>query len=742
MRYYTLIFLFISVTAYAQQTHIFRIDSLPTEGVLLNKNWKFQTGDNPDFAKPDFDDSAWADIDPTKDIMALPGIVNAQIKWLRLHVEVTNKQPNLLLGLAINQAGASEIYLNGRLIHQIGHIGTDSNKTKAHDPLEYPVYFPADSVGHYHLAVRYALQPNIRYTQIFRQTKNRLFNATLVDLLSTLNSKRAFNRYYLGLEIFCIGILSMLLILHSIFYFFQRINKTHLLLAIYIMGIMAVRILKLIGETQFSVEYRYYSLNIANCLLAMSVVCLARVYYRIAKVNLDNYYYSFIGFQCIYALISVFNYGFPWQSILLLIGTIYGFFLSTRLTRIGLKKEIKGFLMLSIGIMISVLGLLCRVIAALFLNYGVSPLGYNTLNYGVSPYLIDLIIILGALAIPISLSIFMGIEGNEVNKSLSKQLLENDRLKNKAVEQEREKQQMLASQNETLEKQVAERTAALEQSLETLKATQNQLIQQEKLASLGELTAGIAHEIQNPLNFVNNFAELSIDLVKDIREEWDKTDKDEDYIEELFTDLSQNQQKINHHGKRASSIVKAMLEHSHASSGEYRLTDVNTLADEYLRLSYHGLRAKDKTFNADFRTDFDENLPKTILISQDIGRVLLNLFNNAFYAVHQKKQQLSDSLTLLGNAAQQYTPSVFVATKQSDNHIIISVRDNGGGIPEDVAQKIFQPFFTTKPTGEGTGLGLSLSYEIVTKGHGGSLTVENTEGVGACFVVRLPIKTP
>ena len=299
----------------------------------------------------------------------------------------------------------------------------------------------------------------------------------------------------------------------------------------------------------------------------------------------------------------------------------------------------------------------------------------------------------------------------------------------KAAQQQAE---LIQKQNIILEEKVTERTTDLKKSLEKLKSTQNQLIQKEKLASLGELTAGIAHEIQNPLNFVNNFSELSVDLVKDLKDEIGKPDIDKEYVDELFDDLSQNQEKINHHGKRASSIVKGMLEHSRASTGEKEMTDINKLADEYLRLSYHGLKAKDNDFNADYELIMGENLPKIEIIPEDIGRVLFNLINNAFYAVNQRTQQLAAS-------SEDYTPSVSVTTQLLDNQIVIKVKDNGVGMPESVRTKIFQPFFTTKPTGQGTGLGLSLAYDIVTKGHGGSLEVESTEGVGSEFIICLPL---
>jgi signal transduction histidine kinase len=288
--------------------------------------------------------------------------------------------------------------------------------------------------------------------------------------------------------------------------------------------------------------------------------------------------------------------------------------------------------------------------------------------------------------------------------------------------------------NEELQRLVDERTIELKTSLENLKATQNQLIQKEKLASLGELTAGIAHEIQNPLNFVNNFSELSVELIEELSPLTPRGGIEE----ELLSDITQNLEKINHHGKRASSIVKGMLEHSRASTGERQLTDINALCDEYLRLSYHGMRAKDKTFNSDFKTDFDENLPKIKVIPQDLGRVLLNLINNAFYAVNQKHQDLT-TFEKLSNLNDKFTPSVFLTTKLIDNQIIISIKDNGNGIPKENLAKIFQPFFTTKPTGEGTGLGLSLSYDIITKGHGGTLEVISKEGEGSTFVIKLPI---
>ncbi|HVE61828.1 MAG TPA: ATP-binding protein [Chitinophagaceae bacterium] len=269
---------------------------------------------------------------------------------------------------------------------------------------------------------------------------------------------------------------------------------------------------------------------------------------------------------------------------------------------------------------------------------------------------------------------------------------------------------------------------ALNDTLMELQSTQAQLIHSEKMASLGELTAGIAHEIENPLNFVNNFSEISIELLNELQQTKFNilSTEDKEEAENLIYALVQNLQKIAHHGKRADNIVKGMLQHSQSRTGKKEITDINKLADEYLRLSYHGLRAKDPSFNATLKTDFDESLEKINIIPQDIGRVLLNLFTNAFYAVNEKKKRQN-----------YYEPIVSVITKRSNNKFEIKVIDNGNGIPEKVLDKIFQPFFTTKPAGQGTGLGLSLSYDII-KAHGGELKVQTKEGEGSEFIIDLP----
>ena len=292
----------------------------------------------------------------------------------------------------------------------------------------------------------------------------------------------------------------------------------------------------------------------------------------------------------------------------------------------------------------------------------------------------------------------------------------------------------LRRENLVLEQKVEHRTKQLKESLESLKATQSQLIQSEKMASLGELTAGIAHEIQNPLNFVNNFSEVNSELIAEMKDELAKGNIEE--AKTIANDIDENEQKIIFHGKRADSIVKGMLQHSRSSSGQKEPTDINALADEYLRLAYHGLRAKDKSFNATMKTDFDESLEKINVIPQDIGRVILNLITNAFYACTERSRSVVNEKSKQGIAG--YEPTVEVSTKKDGNNILIAVKDNGNGIPQKILDKIFQPFFTTKPTGQGTGLGLSLSYDIL-KAHGGELRVETKGGEGTVFTIQLPV---
>jgi two-component system, NtrC family, sensor kinase len=315
----------------------------------------------------------------------------------------------------------------------------------------------------------------------------------------------------------------------------------------------------------------------------------------------------------------------------------------------------------------------------------------------------------------------------DLHKNTINQKVLNLEISYKAQEAKKESD-AIRQQNEELtrlNKEIEKQKQQLEEALNTLKNTQAQLIYSEKMASLGELTAGIAHEIQNPLNFVNNFSEVNNELIEELKSEKSQLKSEEQ--DELLNDIFQNNEKIIHHGKRADAIVKSMLQHSRKSTGIKEPTNINALCDEYLRLSYHGLRAKNKSFNADLKTEFDDSIEKLNIVPEDVGRALLNLFNNAFYAVNEKKKTTDEN----------YHPTVSVQTKKLNNKVEIIVKDNGNGIPQNIINKIFQPFFTTKPTGQGTGLGLSLAYDIITKEHNGTIKVESKEGEGSKFIIQL-----
>lgn len=344
-------------------------------------------------------------------------------------------------------------------------------------------------------------------------------------------------------------------------------------------------------------------------------------------------------------------------------------------------------------------------------------------------YLVDLLSIVWIVSVFSSL-LFQRFQ--HLQKRVLKEAVKNERLKR---QKEKERIDMIARQKNELEQKVEERTQELKRSnrelvtaLRNLKETQKQLVQSEKMASLGELTAGVAHEIQNPLNFITNFSEVGAELAEEIENALQQDDKESALA--AVNDMKESLQKIAHHGRRAGSIVKGMLQHSRSSTGAEEPTNINALADEYLRLSFHGLRARDKDFNARFTTDFDSSIGLIEVVPQDLGRVLLNLFNNAFYAVNEKKKLLNGA----------FEPVVFVQTKKLADSIEITVKDNGTGIPSKILEKIYQPFFTTKPAGEGTGLGLSLSYDIV-KSHSGEMQVETSEGEGTEFKIILPAKT-
>jgi signal transduction histidine kinase len=687
------------VFSFAQKREVFRIDSLPKAGILLNQGWKWHAGDNLEWAKPEFDDSGWEEIDPTKDIFELPQLSRSgEIGWFRIHLLIDSsiKQQMVML---IDQSGASEIYLNGKLIHRFGTLSANRQKIIAFTPALKPISFPISNKQVEVLAVRYALQPGVWYSTHFG-----MVNKGLAISLNTLEN--GINTYEFNYWIhhqpnpIRTGVFFSLAILYFAFYFFYRKRVVNLYFSIY--ALLHALSWKINYWKSHTNEVALFCIqnNATLILQTLGYFVMLNAIYQFLEQKKRWHYWALIFLGIISIPVADFVYNGGWM----IYGLLFTNLVNVELTRVSIiagRRNKKGAWIIATG---SILALFCWLIFTLqsFFPFTIFGIDFFDLNF---------------LCVPISVSIYLGYDVSLTNISLAQKLIEVETLSS-------EKQAILATQNETLERQVTERTAAL-------KASQAQLIQSEKLASLGELTAGIAHEIQNPLNFVNNFSELSVELLEEMESDF-KAGKSHDAFE-IAADLKQNLSKINHHGQRASAILKGMLEHSRTSTGTKVATDINALADEYLRLSYHGLRAKDSSFNATMETHFDPDLPKIEVIPQDIGRVLLNLINNAFYAVQQRAVETLHATSL------QYQSTVTITTRKLENTIEISVKDNGNGIPENIKDKIFQPFFTTKPTGQGTGLGLSLAYDIVTKGHGGTLSVSSTPGTETVFEIQLPI---
>ena len=698
MKQFVLLLLFFSTNTFAQNSHVFSVDNIPAEGVSLDNGWKWHTGDNPDWAKVNFDDSKWESINPALSVPELKQITTDSSLWLRLKFKTDIAKS---VALAITQSGASEIFLNGHLIHSFGKIDPQQKKTIAYDPLNDYLIMNLDSAENT-LAIRYYFQQDLQYKAFFSAQFPFFSSRFYSNSYSIKQDNKVVTYFWDG---FNSGVYAILFIVHFIFFLSYMPTRANLWYSLWALLSSIISYFLLMIELTHSLEAKNNYILYSNIISPLQNILLFYSIYLLLKLKNVR----FIIFFATFSFLSLLNFSGNWYfNLLLLVGYV------SIVIYMGITAWNQG---VQGGIYV-VFGMVAFIVFwfSFLLSY---TFGWGQLSH-------DVLFHLATLSLPVSTSILLGLEFRSTNKLLIKNLAEVNKLSI-------EKQQMLSIQNETLEKLVTERTFALNQSLENLKSAQAQLIQSEKMASLGELTAGIAHEIQNQLNFVNNFSELSKELLDEMKTELDNGNTDD--AKEIADDVIQNLEKINHHGKRAGDIVKSMLQHSQTSTGKTEPTNINALADEYLRLAYHGLRAKDKDFNVTIKTDFDSSIGSISIIPQDIGRVLLNLYNNAFYAcaeqsrsvVAEKKKQQPEG----------YEPTVSVSTKKVNGKIEIRVGDNGNGISPKIVDKIFQPFFTTKPTGQGTGLGLSLSYDIV-KAHGGEIKVETKEGEGTEFCIVLP----
>lgn len=689
-------------------------------GAVLGKGWRWQQGDNAEWALPGFNDSLWQPINPLLDVHhSLPQIPVSSIFWLRMRFSADSVLRQEQWALLVQQSGASEIYLDGKLVKRLGHLDADADKIKAYDPIFRPILLPADHLHTHVLAIRYALEKNVHYTTAFTATTNPLFVAKLQGAAFAVDNFQHSGMLINGYNFFVVGLFFLLALIHSGYYFLGKAQKANLYFVWYALCYIIYVLCPVLIDTH-PVLLKYYSLSAALLSIIAIGPLLLTAMYALLDTKKDWVYASILLLSAISVFVYFWQYEWGWRigsdlmSLLVQIAII-------RLVLKAVYHKKKGARLLAVGAVFFLLSFGLFVLSAFL--------------FPENQLLVNLLFVVGVLSIPLATSLYLGLEFGFLSLSLRQKLAEVNELSQKNIAHEKEKQQLLARQNETLEEQVAERTLALTKSLEELKTTQAQLVQSEKMASLGELTAGIAHEIQNPLNFVNNFSEVNLELLEELRSRQSNlTDEaGAELSRELLNDIADNSEKINHHGKRAAAIVKAMLQHSGQNSGKKEPTGINALADEYFRLAYHGFRARDKSFNATLNTAYDTGIGNIHIVPQDIGRVLLNLMTNAFYAVDERRRAEGAG----------YQPTVTVSTHSIDlpegaRKIEIKVADNGNGISPGLLDKIFQPFFTTRPTGQGTGLGLSLAYDIV-KAHGGELTVASIAGQGASFTVVLPV---
>jgi signal transduction histidine kinase len=693
------------------------------EEIYLAKKqgWLFKQGSDSAWARRELDISTWRKLRPV-DIKASMADSNGIFEgWFRAYIKIDSSFGDIPFYFYFGTYAAQDIYIDGQLIESAGNTGTNglsySEHVRPNDFNESIRIHQLKSGGIYlfvwHIKDVKALSNPNKLKAEFDGLHN-LFELVSTRYNTWLKDKQNFVRSALS---FTHVFVFVLMLLFWLLWFLNAKEKNILRFAIfttaYFLLCSNINIAASVWYSFSFDERERIALGLvlaltANFILGYSPYLLANIF-KHKFLGLTEW---MVFFPITSLLIVKFvklgnNIGniLTFLPVLYILFCIYIIFSSY-------KKFNRSNLVIVTGVMLSLVCLI--IVSATFWRDSVY-------HY----YRAFTLIIITGISFPIALMIYVVFRFKEM-------IVETREKATQIVQLSEEKRIQAENQQKVLEEEVAKQTIELRNSLSELKSTQAQLIQSEKMASLGELTAGIAHEIQNPLNFVNNFSEVSNELIDEMKAELDKGEIEE--AKAIATDIQQNLSKIAHHGKRADSIVKGMLQHSRSSTGQKELTDINVLCDEYLRLSYHGLRAKDKQFQAQYETVFDPALQAVPVMAQEIGRVVLNLINNAFYAVHEKQKQVVAS-----GKGESYKPTVLISTSLTDKMIAIEVKDNGNGIPAAIREKIFQPFFTTKPVGEGTGLGLSLSYDIITKGHGGKLTVQSEEGVGTSFRILLPI---
>ena len=670
--------------------------------------WVFKEGNDTAWAGKDINTSGWQTLKPSAFSSIYADSKGKAEGWFRLKIKMSGDLGNRPMGIKIYTWAALDLYVNGNFISSFGSTGLDGRPYREFSPFG-----------------------NLPVAANFKAGQDYIIALHIVDWLSPIPPRRLksedidqnfliritspeYDHYFLRNGVkeptvystIWIAVSTILCMLFWLLYFQNPLEKNLRLISIFTTFTAIGFYFQNAFQSNIGMSYTeflWFSF-LANVFIALSCITIPLILANIFNRRITK--------------------GLSLFQILYFIAFVMAGFLSNRTG---------GFLVLSLlGVLIAVciyyimsswqnlkgaqwsiaIGLLISLVWALVFAFTIIENSKSTFlfYFSITGY---------ALAFPLSLLIYVSMRFREIISEV--------RLHAKQVVQlSEEKKEQALNQQKILQEEVNRQTAELRNTLSDLKATQSQLVQSEKMASLGELMAGIAHEIQNPLNFINNFSEVNAELIGEMEQEIDSSNLDG--IKTLAKDIQENEQKIGHHGRRADAIVKAMLQHSRNGTGHKESTDINILTEEYLRLGYQGYRVKDRSFNVVMNINLDSAIGSIQTVPQDLGRVLLNLFNNAFYTLAEKKRQSGEA----------YEPRIMVSTKKSGDKVEIIVKDNGQGIPKKLIEKIFQPFFTTKPTGQGTGLGLSLSYDII-RAFGGELKVETIEGEGTEFRVQIPV---
>ena len=694
-------------------------DSLNTKDVTDVKGWDFHPGDDSTWALPTFNSVGWDTVDSRLNIDSIKANYWTGIGWFRKTIVIDSSLLHKEIGVVLSHYGASELYVNGKEISKYGIVTDSPDKEIIYHENVKPILVRLDSILSYTLAVRFSNHSALAHTYLYpRITKNIGFIVKITNWDDGLN--RYTNSITLGTSLGAglAGIFMTLSVIYLLLFSFYSSQKEYLYYTIFTFSMGVIFSFSFMGNIIHSSLVFYFArpfiLPFFLISIFVSVVAfLYKIFYgRMLKL---------IRYLLLIAISAYILFCFNDIDNIVEIVSIAVILISSieilRVIIISIIRKKPNAWVIGAGVGFFAGFIVVLITIGIFGSANVNNV-YLAFSF--------------LLSIPISMSVYLARSSAQTNENLSVQLANVQKLSEEAIEQEKKaaklvlETQQVKAENER-KTQELEHAKEIEKAYTELKATQIQLIHAEKMASLGELTAGIAHEIKTPLNFINNFSEISNELLDEVKAELQN--KNEEEVGELIENLKQNLEKINQHGKRADSIVKGMLLHSRGTSGEKTPTDINDLLDQYVNLAYHGMRATNKEFNITIKKYYDKTLEKINVVPQDISRVFLNIINNACYAAFNKKKKTND---------EDFSPVLKVSTKNLNGKVEIRIGDNGNGIPKDILDKIFQPFFTTKPTGEGTGLGLSLSYDIVTKAHSGNLDVFSEVGKYTEFIITLP----